>query len=71
MHVELECISIKVKLKSITNALIPQSIKYTNSPGRVALVVSESASHAVGRGFAPHAGHTKDHHKDGTYCLNG
>ena len=27
------------------------------------LVVSVSASHAVGRGFASRPGHTKDHHK--------
>ena len=30
-------------------------------PRRVCLVDSVSASHAVGRGFAPHLGHTKDH----------
>ena len=31
-------------------------------PPRDDLVVSESASHAVGRGFAPWPGHTNDHH---------
>ena len=36
---------------------------------RVTLVVSMSASHAVGRGFAPQPGHTKDHHKNGMNCL--
>ena len=30
------------------------------------LVVSVSASHAVGRGFASRSDHTKDHHKNGT-----
>ena len=30
---------------------------------------SYSASHAVGRGFAPQPGHTKDHHKNGTNYL--
>ena len=35
-------------------------------PHRVGLVVSMSASHAVGHGFTPPPGdHTKDHHKDG------
>ena len=29
----------------------------------ICLVVSMSASHAVGLGFAPRPGHTKDHHK--------
>ena len=38
-------------------------------PCRVGLVVSVSASHTVGRGFAPMSGHTKDHHKNGTDCL--
>ena len=33
-------------------------------PCRGGLVVSVSASHAVGRGFASRRGHTKDHHKD-------
>ena len=32
----------------------------------VGLVVSLSASHVVGRGFASQLGHTKDHHKNGT-----
>ena len=36
---------------------------------RVGLVVSVSASHTVGRGFASQSGHTKDHHENGTYCL--
>ena len=33
------------------------------------LVVDGSASNAVGRGFAPRPGHTKDHHENGTNCL--
>ena len=28
-----------------------------------------SASHAVGCGFVPRPGHTKDHQKNGTKCL--
>ena len=28
-----------------------------------------SASYAVGCGFAPRPGHTKDHNKNGTNCL--
>ena len=31
------------------------------------LVVSMSASHAAGRGFAPQLGLTKDHHKNGIH----
>ena len=38
-------------------------------PCRVGLVVSVYASHTVGREFACRPGHTKDHHKNGTYCL--
>ena len=36
---------------------------------RYGLVVSLSASHAVGHRFASRLGHTKDHHKNGTNCL--
>ena len=36
---------------------------------RVSLMVSLSASHVVGRRFAPRPGHTKDHQKNGTDCL--
>ena len=37
--------------------------------GWVGLVVSVSASHAVGRGFAPQPGHIKDHrNKSNTEC---
>ena len=36
--------------------------------GEVGLVVSMSASHAVGRGFSPRSGYTKDHNKNGTNC---
>ena len=36
---------------------------------RDGLVVSVSASHAVGRGFASRSGHTEDHHKNDTNCL--
>ena len=39
-------------------------------PCRVGLVVSESASHMVGRGFASRPGHIKDHHKNDTNCLS-
>ena len=35
-------------------------------PRRVGLVVSVSASHAIGREFMTRPGHTKDHHKNGT-----
>ena len=35
----------------------------------MALVVSVSASHTVGREFTSRPGHTKDHHKNGTNCL--
>ena len=38
-------------------------------PCGVGLVVSMFASHTVGCGFASRQGHTKDHHKNGTYCL--
>ena len=35
-------------------------------------MVSVSASHVVGRWFAPQPGHTKDHHKNGTnMCWGG
>ena len=37
-------------------------------PCRVGLVVSVSASHTVGRGFASWPGHTTDHHQNGTNC---
>ena len=36
---------------------------------RAGLVVSVSASHMVGRGFASQRVHTKHHHKNGTNCL--
>ena len=38
-------------------------------PCRVGLVVSVSASHTVGRGFASQPCHTKDNHKNGTNCF--
>ena len=38
-------------------------------PRQVGLVVSVSASHAVGRRFAPRPGHTKNHHTNGTNWL--
>ena len=38
-------------------------------PSRDCLVVSESTSHAEDRGFAFRPGHTKDHHKNDTNCL--
>ena len=40
-------------------------VVYTRGPRRDGLVVSVSASHAIGRGFAPRPGHTKDHHENG------
>ena len=40
-----------------------------NGPCRVGLVVSLSASHTVGRGFASRPGHTKDQYKNGMNCL--
>ena len=36
---------------------------------RVGLVVTVSASHKVGRGFASQPGDTKNHHKSGTNSL--
>ena len=39
-------------------------------PCQVGLEVSMSASHAIGHGFGPRLGHTKDHHKNGTNCLS-
>ena len=36
---------------------------------RDGLVVSVSASHAIGRRFVPWLVHTKDHHKNGANCL--
>ena len=41
----------------------------TYVPYRVGSVVSVSASHTVGRGFASRSVHTNDHHKNGTNCL--
>ena len=41
----------------------------THTPCRVGSVGSVSASRTVGREFASRPGHTKDHHKNGTYCL--
>ena len=40
-----------------------------NKPRWDGLVVSMSASHAVGRGFASRLGHIKNDHKNGTNCL--
>ena len=40
-----------------------------HTPCLVDLVVSVSASHTFGRGFAFLPGHTKDHHKNGTNYL--
>ena len=37
-------------------------------PLQVGSVVSVLASHAVGQGFTPQQGHTKDYHKNGTNC---
>ena len=42
---------------------------FSCSPLEVGLVVSVSASHTAGRGFASRPDHTKDHHKNGTNCL--
>ena len=39
-------------------------------PCRVCLVVTVSASHVVGLGFAPRLGLIKDHHKNITNCLS-
>ena len=61
-----------------TKALVLNSLSYqcwlsmcvnTHAPPQVGLVFSVTASHAVGRGFMPRPGHTKDHHKNGTNCL--
>ena len=40
------------------------------SPRLDGLVVSVSASHAVGCEFAPQSDYTKDHHKNDTNCLS-
>ena len=45
------------------------STMQSHRPRLYGLVVSVSASHVVGSGFAPRSGHTKDHHKNGTNCL--
>ena len=37
-------------------------------PCWVGLVVSMSASHVLGHGYAPWPGDTKDHHKNFTNC---
>ena len=50
--------------------VIPSLMFLSNfSPRWDGLVVSVSASHAVGHGFAPVQGHTKDQHINGTNCL--
>ena len=46
-----------------------EEISQNNLPCWVGLMVSVSASHTVGCGFASRPGHTKDHHKNGTNCL--
>ena len=43
---------------------------FDHTPFLVGLVVSVSASHTAGRGFAYRQGHTKYHHKNGTNCLH-
>ena len=62
-----QCIPARnsIRWKVLWNYVVFNSLK----PRRVGLVVSES-SHVVGRGFAPRSGHTKDHHKYGTYCIS-
>ena len=49
--------------------MISPGNKQIHRPCRVGLVVGASASHTVGREFAPRPGHTKDHHENGTDCL--
>ena len=41
-----------------------------NKPRRDSLVVIVSVFHAVGCGFMPGPGHTKEHYKNGTNCLH-
>ena len=53
----------------ITDIYNIQRIPLTK-PCQVGLVVSVSASHTAGRGFASWPGITKDHHKNGTNCLS-
>ena len=42
---------------------------YIHTLHQFGLVVSVSASHAVGCEFVPLLGHAKDHHKNGINCL--
>ena len=42
---------------------------YIHTSHQFGLVVSVSASHAVGCEFIPMLGHAKDHHKNGINCL--
>ena len=46
------------------------TLYYSKSPWWGDLLVSVSASHAVGCGFAYRPGHTKDHHKNSTNRLH-
>ena len=46
-----------------TVSYISGNIPISHTPCRVGLVVSVSASHAIGRGFVYRPGHTKDHCK--------
>ena len=50
------------------NLLTPLLQYRYRRPQRVSLLVSMSTSHAVGCGFVPQPGHTKDHHKNGPNC---
>ena len=56
-------------LKEILETMIDKQIFWSCKTLPGGLVVSESTSHVVGRGFAAQPGHTKDHHRDGTNCL--
>ena len=47
--------------------ICPVSLQ-SNKLCRIGLMVSVSASHTAGRGFAFRPGHTKDHHKNVTNC---
>ena len=55
----------------ITRVLLCHAVQLTGhlKPHWGGLVVSVSASHGVGRGFAPQLGHAKDHHNKSANTL--
>ena len=63
----------KFEVIQMRNMILSETLKFFIGqiflPYRVGLVVSVSASHTVGRGFASWLVHTKNHHKNGTNCI--